>query len=106
MPFTYLADADPAVASAISAELTRQRGSIELIASENFTSTAVMEAVGCVLGAAGGISGVSCAACAQSLRGGEKSVVRNRVLERGAVTMQGVDALSRCGVGTTEEGEL
>ena len=49
MPFTYLAQADPAVASAISAELTRQRGSIELIASENFTSTAVMEAVGSVL---------------------------------------------------------
>lgn len=49
MPFTYLAQADPAVASAISAELTRQRDSIELIASENFTSTAVMEAVGSVL---------------------------------------------------------
>ena len=49
MPFTYLADADPAVASAISAELSRQRDSIELIASENFTSTAVMEAVGSVL---------------------------------------------------------
>ena len=49
MPFTYLSQADPAVASAISAELTRQRDSIELIASENFTSTAVMEAVGSVL---------------------------------------------------------
>ena len=49
MPFTYLAKADPAVAAAISSELTRQRDSIELIASENFTSTAVMEAVGSVL---------------------------------------------------------
>ena len=49
MPFTYLAQADPAVAAAISFELTRQRDSIELIASENFTSTAVMEAVGSVL---------------------------------------------------------
>ena len=49
MPFTYLAQADPAVAAAISSELTRQRDSIELIASENFTSTAVMEAVGSVL---------------------------------------------------------
>lgn len=49
MPFTYLAEADPAVADAISAELARQRDSIELIASENFTSTAVMEAVGSVL---------------------------------------------------------
>ena len=49
MPFTYLTQADPAVAAAISSELTRQRDSIELIASENFTSTAVMEAVGSVL---------------------------------------------------------
>ena len=49
MPFTYLSQSDPAVASAISAELSRQRDSIELIASENFTSTAVMEAVGSVL---------------------------------------------------------
>ncbi len=49
MPFTYLSQTDPAVASAISAELSRQRDSIELIASENFTSTAVMEAVGSVL---------------------------------------------------------
>ncbi len=49
MPFAYLSQSDPAVASAISAELSRQRDSIELIASENFTSTAVMEAVGSVL---------------------------------------------------------
>lgn len=49
MSFTYLADADPQVADIISAELGRQRDSIELIASENFTSPAVMEAVGSVL---------------------------------------------------------
>jgi len=40
---------DPQMAAAIAGELARQRGSIELIASENFTSPAVMEAVGSVL---------------------------------------------------------
>ena len=44
-----LADQDPAVAAAISAEQGRQLGGIELIASENFVSSAVMEAVGSVL---------------------------------------------------------
>ena len=39
----------PQVAAAVSAELSRQRDSIELIASENFTSPAVMEAMGSVL---------------------------------------------------------
>lgn len=48
MPFSYL-DKDPQVAAAVSAELSRQRDSIELIASENFTSPAVMEAMGSVL---------------------------------------------------------
>ena len=48
MPFAYL-DKDPKVAAAVSAELSRQRDSIELIASENFTSPAVMEAMGSVL---------------------------------------------------------
>ena len=44
-----LADQDPAVAAAISAEQGRQLRGIELIASENFVSGAVMEAVGSVL---------------------------------------------------------
>ncbi len=44
-----LSRTDGAVADALRAELARQRGSIELIASENFTSRAVMEAVGSVL---------------------------------------------------------
>ena len=44
MDFRYLSD--PELTSAISDELTRQRNSIELIASENFVSLAVMEAVG------------------------------------------------------------
>ena len=46
MQFRYLADADPELASAITDELNRQRASIELIASENFVSLAVMEAAG------------------------------------------------------------
>ena len=49
MPFRFLSNADPEVAAAVDAELTRQRETIELIASENFTSPAVMEAVGSVL---------------------------------------------------------
>ncbi|HEX8551554.1 MAG TPA: serine hydroxymethyltransferase [Abditibacteriaceae bacterium] len=45
----YLTQADPEIAAAIQAELGRQRRKIELIASENFTSEAVMEATGSVL---------------------------------------------------------
>jgi glycine hydroxymethyltransferase len=44
-----LAQADPQVADIIKAEEQRQKQTIELIASENFTSAAVMEAVGSVL---------------------------------------------------------
>jgi glycine hydroxymethyltransferase len=44
-----LADADPAVAAAISDELTREQTQIELIASENIVSRAVLEAQGSVL---------------------------------------------------------
>ena len=40
---------DPQVTDAIEQELSRQRSSIELIASENFASPAVMEAMGSVL---------------------------------------------------------
>ena len=40
---------DPAVYNAIKDELQRQRTKIELIASENFVSEAVMEAQGSVL---------------------------------------------------------
>lgn len=45
----HLDQQDKAVAQAIRQELTRQRDTIELIASENFVSQAVMEAVGTVL---------------------------------------------------------
>jgi len=40
----FLDDADPEIASAIRDELERQRNGLELIAAENFTSLAVMEA--------------------------------------------------------------
>ncbi len=43
-----LAEHDPDVAALIGRELERQRGQIELIASENFTWPAVLEAVGSV----------------------------------------------------------
>jgi glycine hydroxymethyltransferase len=44
-----LASRDPEVARAIAGELTRQRDEIELIASENIVSRAVMEAQGSVM---------------------------------------------------------
>jgi glycine hydroxymethyltransferase len=44
-----LTDADPKVAEAIKAELTREQTQIELIASENIVSKAVLEAQGSVL---------------------------------------------------------
>ena len=46
MSFEHLSKTDPEVMSFIGDELTRQRNSIELIASENFVSLSVMEAVG------------------------------------------------------------
>ena len=44
-----LAQADPEIAAAVSAELGRQRHEVELIASENIVSRAVLEAQGSVL---------------------------------------------------------
>src|SRR6184192_1167643 len=44
-----LARADPAIADAISRELRRQQDQIELIASENIVSRAVLEAQGSIL---------------------------------------------------------
>ena len=43
-----LADVDPEIAELLGRELDRQRGQIELIASENFTWPSVLEAVGSV----------------------------------------------------------
>jgi glycine hydroxymethyltransferase len=45
----FLAETDSAIASLIGSELGRQRTHLELIASENFTSAAVMAAQGSVL---------------------------------------------------------
>lgn len=49
MAFQFLSKSDPAVADILAQELDRQRGTIELIASENIVSPAVMEAMGSVL---------------------------------------------------------
>ena len=47
--YPQLAQTDPEVFTAVSKELGRQREKLELIASENFTSLAVMQAQGSVL---------------------------------------------------------
>ena len=44
-----LADVDPEVAAALDGELARQRGTLEMIASENFVPVSVLEAAGSVL---------------------------------------------------------
>ena len=49
MELNVIRNADPAVAEAMEAELQRQRTHIELIASENFVSPAVMAAMGSCL---------------------------------------------------------
>lgn len=49
MALEHLNATDPAVADILRAELARERGTIELIASENIVSQAVMEAMGSVL---------------------------------------------------------
>jgi glycine hydroxymethyltransferase len=46
---TDITEVDPAVAAAIASELNRQRDEIELIASENIVSHAVLQAQGSVL---------------------------------------------------------
>ncbi len=46
---SFLKDVDPEIYQAIQAEIRRQNDNLELIASENFTSLAVMEAAGTVL---------------------------------------------------------
>jgi len=46
--YQSLLDVDPKVAHAIQSEVRRQAGTLELIASENFVSPAILEAVGSV----------------------------------------------------------
>src|ERR671910_3030904 len=48
-PFTTLAATDPEIAEIVGRELERQNTTIQLIASENFTSLAVLAAQGSVL---------------------------------------------------------
>ena len=45
----FIAEEDPEVWSAVAAEIDRQQDGLEMIASENYTSPAVMQAVGSVL---------------------------------------------------------
>ena len=47
--FQPLAESDPEIAAAVDAELARQQSTLEMIASENFAPSAVMEAQGSVL---------------------------------------------------------
>jgi len=49
MNYEYLKETDPKIMEVLNSELTRQRNGIELIASENFISRAVMETMGSVL---------------------------------------------------------
>ena len=46
MDYAHLMQADPELYASMARELERQRDHLELIASENITSQAVMEAVG------------------------------------------------------------
>ena len=49
MYFNHIENADPEIAALIRKEMDRQENKIEMIASENFVSRAVMEAVGSAL---------------------------------------------------------
>ena len=46
LDFTHLKAEDPEIYEAITKEKKRQQDNLEMIASENFTSEAVMEAMG------------------------------------------------------------
>jgi glycine hydroxymethyltransferase len=48
-PLAHVRDADPEIYGAIRGELERQEFGLELIASENFVSRAVLEAAGCIM---------------------------------------------------------
>src|SRR6476659_7315587 len=48
MDMRTLAEADPEIADAVRNELNRQRNGLELIASENFVSRAILSAAGSV----------------------------------------------------------
>ncbi len=46
MSYSHLKEVDPEIYQSVFQEIGRQRSKIELIASENFVSAAVLEAVG------------------------------------------------------------
>ncbi len=47
--YEFVRKSDPELAAVLTAELARQRGQLEMIASENFTSSAVLETLGSTL---------------------------------------------------------
>ena len=47
--YEFVRKSDPELAAVLTAELERQRGQLEMIASENFTSSAVLETLGSTL---------------------------------------------------------
>src|SRR5215475_931965 len=49
LPMNFIAEEDPKVWAAIADEIERQQDGLEMIASENYTSPAVMQAAGSVL---------------------------------------------------------
>ncbi len=76
-----LADVDPEIADLLQQELDRQRGEIELIASENFTWPSMLEAVGSVADEQV-LRGLSRAALLRRLRGhGRDRAARDRPCE-------------------------
>ena len=48
-PLSYIEKIDPELFSILNKEITREESTLELIASENFTSPAVMEMAGGVM---------------------------------------------------------
>ena len=46
---SYISEVDPTIAEAMENELERQKYKLNLIASENYTSRAVMEAQGSIM---------------------------------------------------------
>ena len=47
--YEFVRNSDPELAAVLTAELERQRGQLEMIASENFTSSAVLETLSSTL---------------------------------------------------------
>ena len=74
-----LAEADPAIEAVVKGELHRQREQIELIASENIVSRAVLEAAGSVL--TGALSRCTLAPAAIATAGANSATAANRLMK-------------------------